>query len=39
MTGGDLTQLDGLDTFTALQGISEIGRDMTRWPTGNHCAS
>ena len=39
MTGVDLTQIDGIDALTALKVISEIGRDMTRWPTGKHCAS
>jgi hypothetical protein len=36
MTGGDLTQIDGIDALTALKVISEIGLDMTRWPTGTH---
>jgi len=39
LTGGDLTQIDGLDALTALKVISESGLDMTRWPTGKHCAS
>src|SRR5262249_29096307 len=39
MTGGDLTQIDGMDSLTALKVISEIGLDMTRWPTSKHCAS
>ena len=39
MTGVDLTQLDGIDSLTALQVISEMGLDMTRWPTSKHCAS
>jgi hypothetical protein len=39
MTGVDLRQIDGMDAFTALKGISESGLDMTRWPTGKHCAS
>jgi len=39
MTGVDLTQMDGIDALTALKVISEIGLDMTRWPTGTHCAS
>src|SRR5499427_5385156 len=39
MTGVDLTQIDGIDALTALKVISEIGLDMTRWPTGTHCAS
>ena len=39
MTGVDLTQIDGIESLTALQVISEIGLDMTRWPTSKHCAA
>ena len=39
MTGVDLTQIDGIDSLTALKIISEIGLDMTRWPTSKHFAS
>jgi transposase len=39
MTGVDLTQIDGIDALTALKVISEIGLDMTRWPTSKHFAS
>src|SRR5262249_30010148 len=39
MTGVDLTQIDGIDELTALKVISEIGLDMTRWPTGKHFAA
>ncbi len=39
MTGVDLTQIDGIDSLTALKVISEIGLDMTRWPTSKHCAA
>jgi transposase len=39
MTGVDLTQIDGIDELTALKVISEIGLDMTRWPTGKHFSS
>jgi transposase len=39
MTGVDLAQIDGIDELTALKVISEIGLDMTRWPTGKHFAS
>jgi len=39
MTGVDLTQIDGIDEGTALKVISEIGLDLTRWPTGKHFAS
>ena len=30
MTGVDLTRIDGIDGFTALKVISEIGTDMTK---------
>jgi transposase len=33
ITGGDLTAIAGLDEPTALTIISELGRDMGRWPT------
>jgi len=39
MTGVDLTKVDGLDSLTALKVISEIGLDMSRWPTVKHFAS
>ena len=39
MTGVDLTQIDGIESLTALKVISEIGLDMTRWPTSKHFAS
>jgi transposase len=39
MTGVDLTQIDGIDSLTALKVISEMGLAMTRWPTRKHCAS
>jgi transposase len=32
-TGSDLSQIDGIGPYAALQLISEIGRDMSRWPT------
>ena len=31
MTGVDLTRIDGIDGFTALKLVSEIGTDMTKW--------
>jgi len=37
--GVDLTRIDGIDSNTALQVISEIGLDMSRWPTEKHFAS
>jgi len=39
MTGVDLTRIDGVDAHTALKVISEIGVDMSRWPTPKHFAS
>ena len=39
MTGVDLTQIEGIDSLSALKIISAIGLDMTRWPTGKHCAA
>ena len=37
--GVDLTRIDGIDSNTALTVISEIGLDMSRWPTEKHFAS
>ncbi len=39
MTGVDLTCIDGVDGFTALQVISELGADLTKWPSAKHFAS
>ena len=39
MTGVDLTRIDGVDDHTALKVVSEIGLDMSRWPTSGHFAS
>ena len=39
MTGVDMTKIDGVDGYTAMKVISEIGLDMTRWPTAKHFAS
>ena len=39
MTGVDLTKIDGIDGYIALKHISEIGLDMTRWPTVKHFTS
>jgi transposase len=38
-TGVDLTSIDAIDTNTALKVISEIGTDMSRWPTVKHFTS
>ena len=39
MTGVDLTRIDGVDGFTALKVISEIGTDMTKWTSAKHFTS
>ncbi len=39
MTGVDLTEIDGVDGYTALKVVSEVGTDMTKWPTSKHFAS
>ena len=39
MTGVDLTWIDGVDAYTAPKVISEIGTDMTKWPSAKHFAS
>lgn len=39
MTGVDLTRIDGLEANTVLKVISEIGTDITRWPTEKHFSS
>lgn len=39
MTGVDLSKIDGIDGYTALKVIGEIGLDMTRWPTVKHFTS
>jgi transposase len=37
--GVDLTQIDGVGPVTAQVILSEIGTDMSRWPTEKHLAS
>lgn len=37
--GVDLTAIDGIDANTALKLISEIGTDLSRWPTVKHFCS
>jgi transposase len=40
MSGGvDLTQIDGVDELTIQKVLSEIGTDMSQWPTEKHFAS
>ena len=35
----DLTWIDGVDAYTALKVVSEIGTDMTKWESAGHFAS
>ena len=37
--GRDATQIPGLSVYLVLQLISEVGTDMTRWPTEKHFTS
>jgi hypothetical protein len=39
MSGHDLTVLEGIDDNTALAIISEIGTDVSKWPTEKHFTS
>ena len=39
LVGVDLTKIDGISGATALKIISEIGDDMSRWPTVKHFTS
>jgi transposase len=39
MCGVDLTRIDGIDITTALTVISEVGPDMSRFPTVKHFAA
>jgi len=39
LAGADLTQVDTIGPYTALQLVAEIGTDMTRWPTEKHFTS
>ncbi len=39
MAGVDLTQIDGVDVLTAQTVLSEVGTDMSKWPTAKHFAS
>ncbi len=38
-TGVDLTRIEGLEATTVLKVVSEIGTDMSPWPTAKHFAS
>jgi transposase len=39
LSGVDLTQIDGISTMTAQVIISEIGLDVSKWPSAKHFAS
>jgi hypothetical protein len=39
LTGVDLSQIDGIGPYNALRLLSEIGTDMSRWPTDKHFTS
>lgn len=39
ITGVDLSLIDGIGPYTALRLVSEIGTDMSRWPTAQHFTS
>lgn len=39
MVGVDVTMIDGLDSYSVLKLIGEVGLDMSRWPTANHFSS
>jgi transposase len=39
IAGVDLTEVDGLDAYTALKVCSEVGVDMGAWPTIKHWTS
>lgn len=39
VTGVDLTRIDGIDVLTAQTVLSEVGADLSAWPTEGHFAS
>jgi transposase len=39
ISGVDLTQIDGIDVLIAQTIISEVGLDMSKWPTSKHFCS
>lgn len=39
VTGVDVTAIEGIEERTARIVLSEIGTDMSRWPTEKHCGS
>jgi transposase len=39
LLGIDLTQIDGIGAYSALRLVTEVGTDMSRWPTERHFTS
>ena len=39
MCGVDLTRIDGIDVTTALAVVSEVGADLSKFPSDKHFAS
>ena len=39
MAGVDLTEIDGVNSLTIQVVLSEIGTDMSKWPTAKHFTS
>lgn len=39
IAGVDLTKINGLDTHSVLKIVSEIGTDISKWPTAKHFGS
>lgn len=39
LLGVDLTQIPGINQYTAVRIVSEIGLDMSRWPSAKHFTS
>ena len=39
LVGTDLTQIHGIGPYLALRLISEVGTDLSRWPTAKHFTS
>lgn len=39
ITGVDLVQIDGIDALTAQTILTEVGMDMSKWPTEKHFTS
>lgn len=39
LAGKDATQIAGINDYTLLQLVSEVGLDLTKWPTSDHFTS